>query len=346
MVGWDDDWPMPDPGSPTPEGNEPSAAEPQQSAAEPEPDASGSAQVASGPGQVGSGDGRPARQQPELSSRSGLPNVPASLLRAALPYKRAATATTTLPDRQVLVTGWRPDARRLAEYRRLVGSDARMPLGFPQLAATALHLDLIASRSFPVPALGLVHPGFTVEVLAPLPAGEPWDIRAWLTGARHVRSGLEFDLRAEVIVGGTVRWRSTAVTLSKGKAASGSEESGAPQFDEDWQWESDLDFPVAEGTGRAFGRLSGDVNLIHLHALPARLFGFRQPIAHGWWLLGRIGAALSRDEATPGRVAEVGFRRPVPMPSTSQLHYCVDSAGTVHFDLAGEKSLVRGRFTR
>lgn len=245
--------------------------------------------------------------------------VPWSLAKAALPIKHAAGPDTAVPAASARITGHRVSESKLAAYRRVVGSTAVVPIGFPQLLATALHLQLISDLSFPVRALGLVHPGFQVSVLAEVPADQPWDVRAWIAGQRAVRSGLEFDLCAELTVAGQPRWRSTAVTLARSAAAAGTQDSAAPRVDLPPDWSDEADIAVPSDIGRRFGVLSGDINLIHLHPLGARLFGFEAPIAHGWWLLGRIAAQLGRDDAVPGRVVDIAFRRPVPLPSAPRL---------------------------
>lgn len=264
---------------------------------------------------------------PDTSANPSLPRVPVSLARAVAPWKRAASATTELPQRQAVVTGFRPDRGRLADYRTLMGSQADLPMLYPQLDLTALHLDLISAWSFPVRAMGLIHPGFVIEVLDELPAEGPWDLRVWISGARHVRSGLEFDLGGEISSGGRVCWRSRAVTLSRSRTASGAEESTSPRLDLAGPWPHEQVLPAPEGTGRAYARVSGDVNPIHMHAVSARLLGFRRPIAHGWWIAGRSAAALGADEAVAGRTLEIGFRRPVELPSAPLL--CSRSDGGV-----------------
>jgi MaoC like domain len=248
--------------------------------------------------------------------RTGLPRYPVSLVRAVAPWKRSANAATVLPESQTVVTGWRPDREKLAAYRSLVGSSAEIPIAFPQLPIMALHIDLLSQWSFPVRALGLVHQGAVIEVLGKVPAEAPWDVRAAVSNGRHVRAGLEFDVSGEVSVEGSVRWRSTSIYLSRSRSASGAEESAVPQLDSSGAWTSEVAVPVAEGTGRAFGRVTGDINPIHLHALPAKVFGFPQAIAHGWWTTGRAAAELGIDEAVPGRRLEIAFRRPIVLPST------------------------------
>jgi len=269
----------------------------------------------------------------DATHRTDLPRYPVSLARAVAPWKRSAKATTVLPESQSGVTGWRPDRERLAAYRSLVGSGAELPIAFPQLPIMALHIDLLSQWSFPVRALGLVHQGSVIDVLDDLPVGEPWDVRAAVSDGRHVRAGLEFDVSGEVSVGGGLCWRSTSTYLSRSRSASGAEESGVPQLDSSGEWEAQVPIPVAEGTGRAFGRVTGDINPIHLHAVPAKAFGFPRAIAHGWWTTGRAAAELGVDEAVSGRRLAIAFRRPIVLPSTPVLCSRSAASGGVEFAL-------------
>ncbi|MCU0301394.1 MAG: hypothetical protein MUF35_07300 [Candidatus Nanopelagicales bacterium] len=257
--------------------------------------------------------GRPERAEPSL------PSLPASIARSAALWKRPATATTVLPDQESAILGWQPSRERLAEYRALLGSPAELPIAYPQVPLMAMTMDLVSRWSFPMRAMGMVHMGATVEVLAPLPAEASWDLRCWSTPGRHVRSGLEFDVWGEVSLDGAPAWRSRAVYLSRSRPASGAEESTVPAAAPDGPWARTLALPAAEGTGRAFARVSGDINPIHLHRMPARVLGFPRAIAHGWWIAGRVAALLEADEAIPGRTLEIAFRRPVLLPSTPDL---------------------------
>lgn len=267
------------------------------------------------------------------SARTDLPRYPVSLVRAVAPWKRAARATTVLPESRVAVTGWRPDREKLAAYQSLVGSGAQVPIAFPQLPIMALHIDLLSQWSFPVRALGLVHQGAVIDVLGEVPVGGPWDVRAAVSEGRHVRAGLEFDVSGEVVVDGRLRWRSTSTYLSRSRSASGAEESAVAQLNSAGSWDAEVAIPVPEGTGRAFGRVTGDINPIHLHAVPARVFGFPSAIAHGWWTTGRAAAELGIDEAVAGRRLEIAFRRPIVLPSTPVLCSRAGVAGGVEFAL-------------
>jgi hypothetical protein len=252
-------------------------------------------------------------------SQPDLPRLSVSIARAAAPWKRAATASTTLPERASVVQGWRLDPASLAAYRALLGSSADLPLAFPQVPVMAMTMDLVSRWSFPVRAMGMVHQGSVVECLDPLPADEPWDLRVQGSPGRHVRWGLEFDVIGEVTVAGRPRWRSRAVYLSRSRSASGSEESTVPSLDGEGPWTREQQLPAPEETGRRFASVTGDINPIHLHQVPARVLGFRRAIVHGWWTTGRVAALLDVDECVPGRTLEISYRRPIELPSTPRL---------------------------
>ena len=57
---------------------------------------------------------------------------------------------------------------------------------------------------------------------------------------------------------------------------------------------------------------SGDFNFIHLHALTAKAFGFKQAIAHGMWSKARVLASLNLADAYE---ADVYFKLPMYLPS-------------------------------
>ena len=75
--------------------------------------------------------------------------------------------------------------------------------------------------------------------------------------------------------------------------------------------------------GRRYAPIAQDRNPIHLYPWSARLFGFKRPIMHGMWTLGRAlaEAAPSTREASVGEL-QVRFKRPIALPSTPQLTLC------------------------
>lgn len=247
--------------------------------------------------------------------RGSLPRLSASYGRALTGRKPKATAATGLPTLASSVRGWRVDTARLAEYRAVVGSSAELPITFPQVPLMSLTMDLLTRRTFPLRAMGLIHRASAIRVLDEIDPDEPWDLRASNSAARHVRSGIEFDVCTEVSIAGRVRWTSQDVYLSRSRAASGSQASQLPELDSEGPWTGQDQLSADQGTARAFARVTGDLNPIHLHRLGARAFGLPGAIAHGWWTAGRCAAQLAADEAGAGREYDIVFRRLVTLPS-------------------------------
>jgi MaoC like domain len=73
-------------------------------------------------------------------------------------------------------------------------------------------------------------------------------------------------------------------------------------------------YALAAHAGRAYARLSGDANPIHLWAWSARLLGFQQPIIHGMHTLGRVAAEMERTRGARIQRLQARFLRPIPIP--------------------------------
>jgi hypothetical protein len=253
-------------------------------------------------------------------------------------------AGSVLPRLEARLTRIRIDTGQLARYRDLCGvprAGEHLPLAFPHVAATPLHLALLSSPGFPVRLLGLVHVANSIEQHRPLEVGQGGELVAWLEGYRDTARGQEFDLTTEWHDGGVVLWREICTFLAR--------RSGAPR-------RGTTEEPVASGPvvsagfrapaglGREYGLLSGDVNPIHLADITARLFGFKAAIAHGMWSLARCAAQLPADVmAAPVRLA-VEFRQPVFLPSWLMLQHWQAGDG-VDFalrDAQGERTHLTG----
>jgi hypothetical protein len=211
-------------------------------------------------------------------------------------------------------------AAGLAAYRRTCAfaADAgTLPLTYPHVLASPLHLALLTSPAFPVRPLGLVHLRNTIHALRRLPDTAPLDLRCRVEGPRETERGQEFDLVTEVRVDGALGWSETAVLLARKPGAGGGRKpppvaaprpAAAPLA----RWERPA------GLGRRYAAASGDWNPIHLSAASARLFGYRRAIVHGMWSLARCVAEL--DPGGEAVMVGAAFKLPVLLPATVVLH--------------------------
>jgi acyl dehydratase len=218
------------------------------------------------------------------------------------------------------------DADHLARYRELCGSggDPRfLPLTYPHVLAAALHLAMLSSEGFPVRLMGLVHVRNRIEQRRPLRVAATGELRSFVNGHRETDRGQEFELHTEWHADGDVAWNETSTFLARRRHPAGARSIEKAPHAAAQATPGVTDLPVTStsfrapaGLGRAYGRVSGDMNPIHLSDLTARAFGFDAAIAHGMWSLARCVAELdSALPATVPRILDVSFRLPVLLPA-------------------------------
>ena len=225
-----------------------------------------------------------------------------------------------LPDRRLVLRGARVAEDHVAAYSRVCGFALRteVPGTYPHVLAFPLHMSLMTDRAFPFSVLGLVHVANRIEVLGPIAIGAELDIATWAETLRPHRRGRQFDFVTEARAGDSLVWRETSTYLKQGRgddseSAPKREETGAPP-----ELPACAEWRLPGDVGRRYAEVSGDRNPIHMHSVPARLFGFPGAIAHGMWTKARCLAAF--DGRVPARYAiDAEFRSPLRIPGRARL---------------------------
>lgn len=264
-----------------------------------------------------------------------LPHAPQLYWNAALSAMRRPGALKTLPPLSLRLSGVRTEATRLADYCALCGltPGAVLPITFPQVAVSGLHMALMTRPKFPLPLLGLVHVSNRITQVRPIPVEAVYDAEVRIGECREVRAGLEFDLLTDIEVDGEVVW--SAVTTIIHRRPSSPTRAGAKRGEQAIppslaQYEH---FVVAADTGRRYAAVSGDYNPIHLHAWSARLFGFPRAIAHGMWSVARCLGALEAQHLAPAQTLDVQFKQPLLLPGRVTLKWVAVSDHRLAFTL-------------
>jgi hypothetical protein len=213
------------------------------------------------------------------------------------------------------------DRKHLAAYSEVCGAaaGATLPIAYPHVLATPLHVAMLGAEAFPVKLFGLVHVQNRIAMREPLSVDEPAEIRAWIEGHRDTERGQEFELHTEYVVSGAPLWDETCTFLARRRAPAGAGRSpmvarsaeGAP----DGVPVKSSSFRAPAGLGRRYGFISGDVNPIHMSDLTARAFGFPRAIAHGMWSLARLASDFEAEAFDGGCELNVGFKLPIYMPA-------------------------------
>jgi hypothetical protein len=251
---------------------------------------------------------------------------------------------------------WRrihPDRLRIDRYRDVCGHRADDPV--PATWIETLFLGpmaaIVLSDAFPFSPLGLIHLRQHITSARPVGPDEELDAVCRLAAVRETGRGFEIDFAMTLHSDGEVPWSGLATVLSRNavtrERTRRDEARSAEREDEGWNVQL-IDAPA--DIGRRYASASGDWNPHHLWPATARLVGYRRPIAHGMWTLGRALAHLETLPATgvfTPWTAEADFKRPIYLPGRATLRWRDGGGGDLRFEVrhaeTGEPHLV-GRF--
>ncbi len=208
------------------------------------------------------------------------------------------------------------ERERLVAYDRVCGfrlTDT-LPPTYIHILAFPLHLAVMTDSAFPFPALGLVHIGNRITQHRAVSASERLSLRVWPTPLEPHPRGRQFSLRTEARVGEELVWEETSTILRRGGSDSSGEATASSRRRQADTLPTTAVWRLRGDLGRRYASVSGDVNLIHIHPLGAKLLGFPSAIAHGMWTKARCLAALE-GRLPEAFAVEVSFRRPIGLPA-------------------------------
>ncbi|MFW2045897.1 MaoC family dehydratase [Acinetobacter variabilis] len=221
-------------------------------------------------------------------------------------------AEKVLPQVEYVVDSFKVDQKHLKAYNQVCGfkNNGYIPAIYLTVLSQSLQMHMMTSEAFPFPILGLVHIRNQVKQYRKVGVNETLTLSCKFGELQPHDKGVQFDFITTVKVGNEVVVEALTTYLSRqktdAKAAAKSAESKAPDYKLNTEWK------ISENTGRRYAMTSGDFNLIHIHAVTAKAFGFKQAIAHGMWSKAKALANLSLPDAYE---ADVWFKLPMYLPS-------------------------------
>ena len=252
---------------------------------------------------------------------------------------KSAETSFHWPHADYCVQSLNIDPAHLKRYQSITGFEQNeyIPALYLVVLAQSLQMQMMTHERFPFPILGLVHIGNQVKQYRPIKSSETIQLNCAFGELKPHDKGQQFDFIVTAKVDQTVVMEGLTTYLYRSTEPARSTETTSSQrtdttddlavttnktglhpssidlslFDQkpiEQQWH------VAEDLGRRYAMVSGDFNFIHLHALPAKAFGFDKAIAHGMWSHAR---ALSALQPLPDAYdSAVQFKLPVALPST------------------------------
>lgn len=218
----------------------------------------------------------------------------------------------TLPQVDYIVDEYRVDHDHLKSYNEICGykNNGYVPSTYLAVISQSLQMQMMTQEPFPFALLGLVHIRNQVKQYRKIGVNETITLSCKFGELKPHDKGLQFDFITTAKVGNDVVMEGLTTYLSRQKtntsSASKAKEDQLPEFKSQGNWK------VAENTGRLYALVSGDFNLIHIHAVTAKAFGFKQAIAHGMWSKAKALASISLPDAYD---ADVYFKLPMFLPS-------------------------------
>lgn len=266
-----------------------------------------------------------------------MPAPGAASLKAFGSIRRKPAPDVFVPRLAVSLKATRFDAARLRAYREVCGfpEGGGVPIPYPQVHAVHLQMHLMTQPEFPLPLVGLVHLKNAIVQHRELNDDEAFGVQVAVTGNQQTERGLEFELATTCTdASGKDVWTGVATILHRNRKPP--KKKGPPPAEEGRLSEyKAIDAPV--DIGRRYGRISGDMNPIHLYPLTAKMLGFDRHIAHGMWSMARCCALLQDGLNRPPRELAVQFRQPLFLPARAALRYQRQHEGCV-FSLIGRDS--------
>jgi hypothetical protein len=237
-----------------------------------------------------------------------------------------------LPSLQTDFILARIDPSHVARYNALLGFAAgTLPVTYYYLLSQRAHLATLLSKGFPFRVAGMVHvENSLVEAQTPDPF-HPLHLSTTVAIAPATASGA---VHCELV---TVAMQEDVLvfTCTSKYLAKRGRRKGVPAATRDTiEGKRIGGWAVGGSLGRAYARVSGDWNPIHLWRWSARLMGLRRPIIHGMHSVAAACALLEQGGAQRVTAVTAHFKSPITLRSRPTLYmsgdhhsYCIGVEG-------------------
>jgi len=249
----------------------------------------------------------------------------ANIVKSLLPIGNAdKVSRDQLPQSTYYVDDLHIDQENLDDYRNICGfaDDGKVPATYFSVLSQTLQMNMMVKEPFPFAMLGLVHVDNSVTQYRPIGERETVAMSVTFDNLRDHAQGQQFDFVTIVKSEDEIIWEGTSTYLSRSKKPSSSKDKKSTPRPAVVKLEVNEEgahsiFEVPEDIGRRYAFISGDFNLIHLHPLSARAFGFPKAIAHGMWSKAKCLALMG--DLPDAYTIDVSFKLPIFLPAEVEL---------------------------
>jgi acyl dehydratase len=252
-----------------------------------------------------------------------------------------------LPKIHVKVANTALSAEKLTQYANVCGFDfdgVYLPPTYLYVQAFRLHAVIFTHNAMTFPLLGMIHLKNSIQAFRRVKVTEAVSLECELNSSELKEAGLEFELVSKAYVGTELVWQAHSTYLYRIESAG---RRARPPRGGEMSWDSAQNWSLSEDLGRQYAKASGDYNLIHLHPLLSKRFGFERVLAHGMWSKARCLAEVMPVIGDRGFSVDVEFKLPVFMPSEVSFAFEQNDTGLVFElrDSKGRRPHIQGQVT-
>lgn len=201
---------------------------------------------------------------------------------------------------------------KLDNYRRHFGFKEVLPLPYIYLMAQRAQGALMLHKAYTMPIPGTIHLSNELQSFKQLDPDTPFRIEANLDVAYEAIGSLNPVIFVRFIQLGEDVAVCKSSYLVKRKTPKRHQKDKTKRAPEVYQGSTEPTsvWELTKNVCKEYAAVSDDHNPIHKSALAARLVGFKNPIAHGWYVVSR---AVAESKGFDHRI-DVQFRRPLFVP--------------------------------
>jgi acyl dehydratase len=241
-----------------------------------------------------------------------------AMVKALVLPRAGFNAKVGLPDLQSHWRGASVNSNELSRYFSTLEIQPIdcLPICYPHVMAGTMHMNMLANKVFPIRLLGALHLKNRITQYRAIAPDEIVDIDAKIGEYRLTESGVEFDFVTDVTAKGQLVWQETTIYLVRGKFGGKANPSSTKSFELESLTDASVihEWHIPTTRGKAYAKICGDYNPIHMSPLAAKAFGFKRDIAHGFGVMAQAidySKALGRVDEGKAVQVDVVFKGPV-----------------------------------
>jgi hypothetical protein len=210
------------------------------------------------------------------------------------------------------------------------------PFVYIYILAQQAQAALMLQKAFTIAIPGLVHIANRLEEINPIDYSAPFDILATVDVDYKTEGSLIPVFNVEFTQKGIVVAQCQSTYLAKRKSNKAKNNTVVENPVTNPFLEQVL--PIPANAGRQYAKIAGDRNPIHTSTLLAKVFGFKRPIAHGWYLVSKIVRQCELEKKKAFKFIEVEFKAPVFLPGDILLQVEEQPDGTLVFSAQSKET--------